>query len=90
MKRILIPVRVQARSRTRQIEGLVDGRVRIRTNAPPFDGRANKDVAHQLASAFQVPPSRVALKAGARSRDKTFVVTDPAFFPTWVEDGAFR
>jgi len=90
LKQLLIPVRVQTGSSKRQIEGLVDGRVRIRTNAPPADGRANKDVARQLANAFQVPPSRVTLKAGARSRNKSFVVTDPAFLPTWVEDAAFR
>lgn len=90
MKQIQIPVRVQARSSKCEIEGLVDGRVRIRTNAPPTDGRANKDVAHQLAKAFRVPASRVTLKSGARSRNKTFVVTDPTCFPTWVRDGAFR
>lgn len=90
MKRILIPVRVQARSSKREIDGIVDGRVRVRTSAPPADGRANKDVAAQLAGAFRVPQSRVSLKSGARSRNKTFVVIEPAFFPDWVEDGAFR
>lgn len=85
-----IPVRVQARSSKCEIEGMVDGRLRIRTNAPPTVGRANKDVARQLAQAFQVPTSRVTLKSGARSRNKTFVVADPTCFPSWTEDGAFR
>jgi len=48
------------------------------------------DMAGQLASAFRVPLSRVALKRGAASRNQTFAVIEPGFFPEWVDDGAFR
>ncbi len=85
-----MPVRVQARSSRCEIAGMVDGRVKIRTNAPPTDGRATKDVAGQLAKAFRVPASRATLKSGARSRNKTFTVAEPTCIPPWAADGAFR
>jgi uncharacterized protein (TIGR00251 family) len=87
---LLIPVRVQARGSSSEIVGVVDGRLKIKTAAPPTDGRANKDVARQLASAFGVPPSRVSLRNGASSRLKTFLVDRPAKSPGWLKDIAFR
>ena len=81
---IRIPVRVQARSRRCEIRDVRDGRLRITTTALPVDGEANRDVARQLANAFGVPPSRVALHTGGQHRNKTFLVTDPARWPDWL------
>jgi uncharacterized protein (TIGR00251 family) len=87
---ISIPVRVQARASKSEILGVVDGRLKIRTTAPPTDGLANKDVIRQLAKAFHVPPSRIALKNGASARNKTFNVDRPRVYPDWLQDIAFR
>jgi uncharacterized protein (TIGR00251 family) len=87
--RLLIPVRVQPRSSRNEIVGVVDGRLRIKTTAPPTDGRANKDIIRQLAKAFDVAPSRVVLKSGAASRQKTFVIENPAILPAWLSEIAF-
>jgi uncharacterized protein (TIGR00251 family) len=87
---LLIPVRVQPRGSKSAILGVVDGRLKIKTTAPPADGRANKDVIRQLAKAFGVPPSRISLRSGAASRSKTFLVDRPVVFPAWLEDIAFR
>jgi hypothetical protein len=84
--RILIPVHVLPRGSRSGIVGVQHGRLRIKTTAPPADGRANKDVARQLAGLFGVPPSRISLKTGARSRQKTYVIEDPATIPDWVKD----
>jgi uncharacterized protein (TIGR00251 family) len=84
-KRLVVPVRVQPRSSQRCIDGIVDGRLRIRTTAPPTDGRANDDVRRQLAHAFGVPPSRVSLKSGATGRSKSFQVEDPECMPDWTD-----
>lgn len=81
---LLVPVRVQARSSRRCIDGVVDGRLRVRTTAPPTAGRANDDVCRQLAKAFGVPASRVRLKSGATARAKSFLVDDPARMPDWT------
>lgn len=82
-------VRVKPRSSRDGILGVENGRVVIRTTAPPADGRANKDVARQLARAFGVPPARISLKAGGKSRLKTFVVDNPVQKPAWANDPDF-
>ena len=86
---LLIPVRVQARASRNELMGIVDGRLRVKTTAPPTDGRANEAVGRQLAMAFRVPPSRVSLKNGASSRNKTFIVSQPADLPDWLKDFTF-
>jgi hypothetical protein len=87
---LLIPVRVQPRGSRSEILGVTDGRLRIKTTAPPTDGRANQDVIRQLAKAFGVPPSRVSLKSGATGRNKTFTVERAVELPHWLDDIAFR
>ena len=86
---LLIPVRVQPRGSKSEILCVVNGRLKIKTTAPPTDGRANKDVIRQLAKVFQVPPSRISLKNGATARNKTFIVNQPEVFPDWLNDIGF-
>jgi len=88
-KVLLIPVRVQARGSRCEILGVTDGRLKIKTTAPPADGRANKDVIRQLATAFDVPPSRISLKSGASNRLKRFAIEDPAVLPEWLQEMDF-
>jgi uncharacterized protein (TIGR00251 family) len=83
---IVVAIRVQPRGSRSEIQGVKDGRLRIKTTAPPADGKANKDVIRQLAKAFGVPPSRVTLKSGTSNRNKTFVISDPAVLPEWVQE----
>jgi len=47
----------------------------ISVAAPPAGGRATEEARRSLAGALGVPPSTVALRAGARSRVKLFVVS---------------
>ena len=81
---IVVAIRVQSRGSRSEIQGVKDGRLRIKTIAPPVDGKANKDVIRQLAKAFGVPPSRVTLKSGTSNRNKTFVISDPVVLPEWL------
>ena len=83
-EKLSIPVRVQTRGSQSAIIGVVDGRLKIKTTAPPADGRANKDVTRQLAKVFSVPPSRISLRSGASGRLKTFVVENPGVKPDWL------
>jgi len=85
-RKLVIPVRVQARGAKSAILGFENGRLKVKTSAPPVDGRANKDVIRQLAAAFGVSPSRISLKRGAKSALKTFVIEDPAEMPAWAAD----
>jgi len=81
---------VQPRGSRREILGIVDGRVKIKTTAAPADGRANEDVIQQLSRAFDVPPARISLKTGATGRNKTFLIDRPGKIPDWLKDIAFR
>lgn len=72
------------RGSSSQILGVRDGRLRIKTTAPPADGKANMDLIRQLAKEFEVPPSRVELRSGASQRHKTFRITDPVALPPWL------
>ena len=47
-----------------------DGVLRVRVTRPPADGEANRSVLRLVADALGLPPSRLALVAGARGRRK--------------------
>jgi uncharacterized protein (TIGR00251 family) len=83
-REIVIAVRVSPRGSRSEILGVKDGNLRIKTTAPPTDGRANKDVIRQLAKVFKVPPSRVMLRKGAAARDKIFLIDAPRAIPDWA------
>jgi uncharacterized protein YggU (UPF0235/DUF167 family) len=70
-----ITVRVVPRSDRTKVE-LRPGGVIVRVRSAPERGRATQEAARALADAVGVAPSRVRLRAGARSRTKTFDVED--------------
>jgi uncharacterized protein YggU (UPF0235/DUF167 family) len=68
-----VSARVAPRSGRTSVE--VSGeQVAIRVRAPAEGGRATEEARHALASALGVAPSAVALRSGARSRQKVFDV----------------
>lgn len=89
-KQVQIAVRVQPRGHRSEIEGVRDGRLRIKTTAAPADGKANNDVIRQLARAFGVPPSRIELTSGTTHRNKTFRISEPAVLPPWLGELAAK
>jgi uncharacterized protein (TIGR00251 family) len=44
--------------------------LRARVSAPPVDGKANKALCRLIAKRVGVPPSRVSVVRGEKSRDK--------------------
>ena len=68
-----IRVRVTPRSGRTEVEAGADGVV-IRVRAVPEAGKATEEAARALADALGVPPTRVRLRTGARSRTKTYEV----------------
>ncbi len=71
---ILLFIHVQPRASRNKIAGIHGKRLKITVQAPPTDGRANKGVQMLLSKRLRVPKSRVILKSGAASREKTFLV----------------
>lgn len=72
---VLIPVRVTPRAGRDAIEGVIDGRLRVRVAASPVDGAATAAVERLIAEALAVPPLSVHTIRGAASRLKIVAVT---------------
>ncbi|MEW6445632.1 MAG: DUF167 domain-containing protein [Pseudomonadota bacterium] len=80
-ERLILSLRVQPRSSKAGLEDVRDGRLRVRLNAPPVDGAANKALIELLAEAFGVPKSRVALLSGETGREKRVAIDAPRILP---------
>ncbi|MFZ0485486.1 MAG: DUF167 family protein [Arenicellales bacterium] len=78
-------IQVQTQCRDEGIMGPAGDLLRVRVNAPPVEGKANKRLATVLAQAFGVPRSRVRLVHGARSRRKLLRIEDPRHLPKGLE-----
>ena len=68
-----VEVRVVPRSSRADVTAGPGG-LRVRVHAPAEAGRATREAAALLAAALGIPPSRVSLRRGARSRSKVFAV----------------
>ncbi len=70
-----ITVRVTPRGGRDAIDGYgADGVLRVRVADAPADGKANDAVTRLLAKALGVPPTRIAVVAGAASRVKVIEI----------------
>jgi hypothetical protein len=67
---VLIAVRVKPRTARAEIAGARNGRLVVKVNAPPLEGRANDALRRLLANATGVARSRVEVVGGERGRDK--------------------
>lgn len=67
----IIHIRVITRARRDEITGERDGRLVVRTTAPPVDGTANEAVRSIVAAHYGVARSKISIVKGERSRDKT-------------------
>ncbi len=71
---VVLAVRAVPRAARSELAGEAGGALRVRLQAPPVEGKANKALVRFLAEALGVPPRRVALLAGDRSRAKRVFV----------------
>lgn len=70
-------------SRRNEIGGVSAGRLRIKLNAPPVDGKANKQLIGMMANEFGTNKLRVRIAMGARGRDKLIAIDGPGCIPAW-------
>lgn len=81
---VTVPVRVRPGASRNRVGGAYPGpygsAVVVAVTAPAVDGRATEAVRRALAAALAVRPADVALRRGARGRDKLLAVEtdDPA------------
>jgi uncharacterized protein (TIGR00251 family) len=78
---LVLSVRVQPRASKNEILDVRDGHLRVRTTAPPDDGKANRAVIRLIAKYLRVAPSRITLLRGNTRRNKQLRVTGPVALP---------
>ena len=72
---VRITVQVVPRaSKTEVVGAYGDDALRVRLNAPPVDGKANKELVRFFAEALGVPVRAVALVSGQTGRRKTLKI----------------
>lgn len=67
---VTVAVRVIPRAARDRLDGWRQGRLLVRTTAPPLQGRANDAVRALIADALGLAPSAVEVIRGAQTRDK--------------------
>jgi len=68
---VRVELRIQPGASRTGLAGTHAGRLKLRVQAPPLDGRANDAVIEWIARTLGVPQRTVTLIRGATSRDKT-------------------
>jgi len=71
---VVFNIHVQPRASRCEICAPKDGELRVRLTSPPVEDAANKQCVELIAKALGVAKSRVAIKAGAKSRHKVVKV----------------
>ena len=71
---LLIDVRVQPRSSSNNVAGLHGDALKIRLNAPPVEGKANKALVQLIAKLLGCPKSSIEIIKGQANRSKRLLV----------------
>lgn len=70
----VLSVRVVPRSSKNQIDGIVDGMLRVRLAAAPVEGAANAALIELLARRCGIPKSRISILSGERAKQKRLLL----------------
>jgi hypothetical protein len=65
-----ISIRVIPNASRNEIVGVLDGALKVKVQAPPEGGRANKCVIQVLSKEFNIPKRTVTILSGEKSRNK--------------------
>ena len=72
-----LSVHVQPGAKTTEWVGMHGDRLKLRLQAPPVDGKANKELVAWAAAHFDVPRAAVTIVRGQTSRRKTLRIELP-------------
>ena len=68
---VILNIHATPRASKSQVQGLYGDALKVRLQAPPVDGKANKYLIGFLAGFFGVPKSKITLLKGATNKFKT-------------------
>lgn len=69
-----LSIYVQPGAKKTELQGLHDGRPKVRINAPPVDGAANEELVRFVSKLLKISKSSVNLISGHTSRLKTLEI----------------
>lgn len=72
----LLQLYIQPGASRTEIAGIYDDALKIRIQAPPVDGKANKALIRYLSKTFGIPASRVTILKGETGRKKLVLLED--------------
>lgn len=72
---VALSVRIIPRAGATRIAGLRSGRLLVRLAAPPVGGAANAALMSLLGTLLDIPTRHIAIRSGARTRDKQIVIS---------------
>ena len=72
---------IQPKAKSDEVVGPHNNALKIRINAPPIDGKANRHLIDYLSKQFGVPKSSVKIMKGAGSREKSVAIKRPRKLP---------
>jgi uncharacterized protein (TIGR00251 family) len=72
---VTFKVLLQPRASRDGIDGMQGDALKVKVTAPPLEGRANKALKKLLAKELGLPPSRIEIIAGQRSREKILLIS---------------
>ncbi len=72
---VVISVHVVTRASRNEISGEFNGALKIRLQAPPVEGKANKALRKFLAEKLHVPLSAISIITGDTGRNKSIQIT---------------
>ena len=71
---VILTLRVIPRASRTEICGLHEGAVKIRLQAPPVDGKANKALVKMLSKRLKVPAGSIDILSGETGRNKRLLI----------------
>jgi uncharacterized protein len=72
---MILQVKITPNAHKNVIEGLVEGRLKIRIKAEPDKGKANAELIKFLSKALSIPKKNITISSGLSSRLKTLSLT---------------
>jgi uncharacterized protein len=78
---LLLDLAIQPGAKRCEWIGLHGAAIKIRIQAPPIDGRANRALIEFLAEEFATPKSRITVIRGETNRSKTVRIDQPQQIP---------
>jgi uncharacterized protein (TIGR00251 family) len=74
---LILRIKVQPKASSNAFAEVMGDAIKLRTTAPPIDGKANEQIIAWLAKGFGVAKSNVQLSSGDVARFKTFRIAAP-------------